>query len=87
MGTICLDFASSALLGMPYKDKAKQREAVRQATARWYERVRDDPDFIQRRAEAHAEVSHKQSADRRKRQRLDLETTLNQAINHDPDQN
>lgn len=64
---------------MPYKDPAKQREAVRQATARWYDRVKDDPDFIERRSERAQLVSDKQLTDRRRRQRLQLEETIIQA--------
>lgn len=43
------------MCAMPYKDPEKQRAAVRAATARWYEKVKDDPEHILKRLDRDAD--------------------------------
>lgn len=71
---------------MPYKDKAKQREAVRRYTANWYEGVKDDPEFILRRAENARRNAEAKQRRAKERQRLDLEQIISTATaSHDAD--
>lgn len=63
------------VVAMPYKDPAKQREAVRAAAQRYRERMREDADFLRAEAERKARwyaanKEKKNEAQRRYRQRL-----------------
>ncbi len=65
---------------MPYRDKERQRLAVRAATARWYERNRDDETFLDHRAEASKKHRAQQTDRTRARRAEQHEANVEAAI-------
>lgn len=65
---------------MPYKDPEKQRQAVRAASARWYQTRKSDQEFLDHRAETARKHSAKITQNERVRRAQEREADVYAAL-------